>query len=85
MEERNFLHTIKRRKTNWIGHILHRNCRLEHTVEGKNRRDRKTRRGRWCKQLLNELKKWEDTGNWNRKHYIAGYGELALEEAMDLT
>ena len=27
-EERNILHTIKRRKANWIGHILCRNCLL---------------------------------------------------------
>ena len=25
-EERNILHTRKRRKTNWIGHILRRKC-----------------------------------------------------------
>jgi hypothetical protein len=25
-EKRNILHTIKRRKANWIGHILRRNC-----------------------------------------------------------
>jgi hypothetical protein len=25
-EERNILHAIKRRKTNWVGHILRRNC-----------------------------------------------------------
>jgi hypothetical protein len=25
-EERNILHTIKRRKANWIGHILRRFC-----------------------------------------------------------
>ena len=35
MEERNFLHTIKRRKANWIGHNLCRNCLLEHIIEGK--------------------------------------------------
>jgi hypothetical protein len=34
-EERNNLHTIKRRKANWIGHILHRNCLLKHVIEGK--------------------------------------------------
>jgi len=34
-EERNILHTIKRRKANWIGHILRRNCLLKHTFEGK--------------------------------------------------
>jgi hypothetical protein len=28
--ERNFLHTIKRRKANWIGHVLCRNCLLKH-------------------------------------------------------
>jgi hypothetical protein len=34
-EERNILHTIKRRKANWIGHILPRNCPLKHVIEGK--------------------------------------------------
>jgi hypothetical protein len=32
-EESNILHTIKRRKANWIGHILHRNCLLTHVTE----------------------------------------------------
>jgi hypothetical protein len=34
-EERNILHTIRRRKANWIGHIFHRNCLLSHIIEGK--------------------------------------------------
>jgi hypothetical protein len=34
-EERNILQTIKRRKANWTGHILHWNCRLKHITEGK--------------------------------------------------
>jgi hypothetical protein len=34
-EERNILHTIKRRKATWIGHILRRNCLLKHVIEGK--------------------------------------------------
>jgi hypothetical protein len=34
-EERNILHTIKRRKANWIVHILHRNSLLKHIIEGK--------------------------------------------------
>jgi hypothetical protein len=33
--ERNILHTIKRRKANWICNILHRNCHLKHMIEGK--------------------------------------------------
>jgi hypothetical protein len=34
-EERNIVHTIKRRKANWIDHILRRNCLLKHVIEGK--------------------------------------------------
>jgi hypothetical protein len=34
-EERNILHTIKRRKANWIGHILRRNCLVTHVTEGR--------------------------------------------------
>jgi hypothetical protein len=26
---------MKRRKANWIGHILHRNCLLKHITDGK--------------------------------------------------
>jgi len=32
--ERNILHTIKGRKGNWIGHILHKNCLLKDVIEG---------------------------------------------------
>jgi hypothetical protein len=45
-EERNILHTIKRRKANWIGHILRRNCLIKH-VKGEEEGgicDRKTRK-----------------------------------------
>jgi hypothetical protein len=34
-EERNIVHTIKRGKAIWIGHILRRNCLLKHVIEGK--------------------------------------------------
>jgi hypothetical protein len=34
-EKRNILHTIRRRKANWIGHVLRRNCLLKHIIEGK--------------------------------------------------
>ena len=33
-EETNILPTTKRRKANWIGHLLRRNCLLRHAVEG---------------------------------------------------
>jgi hypothetical protein len=57
-EERNILYTIKRRKANWIGYILRRNCLLKHNIEGKTEgKIEVTRRGgrRW-KQLLNDHK-----------------------------
>jgi hypothetical protein len=34
-EQRNILHEISKRKANWIGHILCRNCLLEQVIEGK--------------------------------------------------
>jgi hypothetical protein len=33
-EERNILHTINRRKADWIGHILSMNCLLKRIIEG---------------------------------------------------
>ena len=35
VEEENPTHKKKRRKANWIGYILHRNCLLKHVIEGK--------------------------------------------------
>jgi hypothetical protein len=34
-EERKYLTCNKRRKANWIGHILGRNCLLEDVIQGK--------------------------------------------------
>jgi hypothetical protein len=64
-KERNILHTIKRRKANWIGHILRRNCLLKHVTEGKIREGTEVteRRGRRRKQVLNDLKERENTVN----------------------
>jgi hypothetical protein len=44
-EDRNIPHTIKRRKANWIGHILRRNYLTKHVSEDKieGRNDGKTR------------------------------------------
>jgi hypothetical protein len=57
-EERNIVHTIKRRKANWIGHILRRNCLLKHVIGGKleGRIEMTGRRGRRRKQLMDDLK-----------------------------
>jgi hypothetical protein len=53
-EERNILHTIRRRKANRIGHILRWNCLPKHIIEGKIIGAR--RLGRRRKQLLDDLK-----------------------------
>jgi hypothetical protein len=57
-EERNIQHTIKRRKVNWIGHILRRNCLLKHVIGGKlkGRIEKTGGRERRRKQLLDDLK-----------------------------
>ena len=34
-EQRNILHAIRKRKANWIGYILRRNCLLNQVIEGK--------------------------------------------------
>jgi hypothetical protein len=34
-EQRNVLHDISKRKADWIGHILRRNCLLQQVIEGK--------------------------------------------------
>jgi hypothetical protein len=57
-------HTIKRRKSSWLGHILSVNCFLKHVVEGKIERRIHVmgRRGRRRKQLLVDLR--ERRGYW---------------------
>jgi hypothetical protein len=71
-EERNILHKIKRRKANWIGHILRRNCLLNHVIEGKleGRIEMMGRRGRRRKQLLHDLK--EKRRYWKLKEETLG-------------
>ena len=34
-EQRNILRAVRKRKANWIGHILRRNCLLKQVIEGK--------------------------------------------------
>ena len=73
-EQRNILHEISKRKANWIGHILRRNCLLKHVIEGKikGRIEVTGRRGRRRRKLLDDLKERR------------GYSHLN-EEALDRT
>ena len=73
-EQRNILHEIRKRKANWIGHILSRNCLLQQVTEGKIQGGIEVtgRQGRRCRKLLDDLKERR------------GYSHLR-EEALDCT
>jgi len=72
--QRNILHEISKRKANWIGHILRRNCLLQRVIEGKIKGGIEVtgRRGIRRRKLLDDLK----VGR--------GYSHLK-EEALDRT
>ena len=55
-EQRNILHEIRKRKTNWIGHILRRNCLLKQVISGKIKGESELtrRRGRRRRKLLDD-------------------------------
>ena len=57
-EQRNILHELSKRKANWIGHILRRNCLLQQVIEGKIKGGIEVtgRRGRRRKKLLEDHK-----------------------------
>jgi len=57
-EQRYILHEIRKRKANWIGHILRRNCFLKQVNEGKIKGEMEVtrRRGRRRKKLLDNFK-----------------------------
>ena len=73
-EQKNILHEIRKRKANWIGHILRRNSLLQRVIEGKIQEGIEVtgRQGRRRRKLLDDLKE--------RK----GYSHLK-EEALDCT
>ena len=56
-EQRNILHEIGKRKANWIGHILRRNCLLQRFIEEKIKGGIEVtgRRGRKRRKLLDDL------------------------------
>jgi hypothetical protein len=68
------IHEISKRKANWIGHILRRNCLLQQVIEGTRKGEIEVtgRRGRRHRKLLDGLKERR------------GYSHLK-EEALDRT
>jgi len=62
--QRNILHEVSKRKANWIGHILRRNCLLPQVIEEKIKGviDVIGRLGRRCRKLLDDLKERKGEG-----------------------
>jgi hypothetical protein len=73
-EQRNILYEIRKRKANWIGYILRRNCILQRVIEKKIKGGIEVteRRGRKRRKLLDDLKERR------------GYSHLK-KEALDRT
>jgi hypothetical protein len=57
-EQRNILHETSKRKANWIGHTVRRNCFPQQVIEGKIKGEIEVtgRRGRRGRELLDDLK-----------------------------
>ena len=85
-EQRNILHEISKRKANWIGHILRRNCFLKQVIEGKIKGEMivARRRGRRRKKLLDDLKDRRGYSN-SKEEALDRSGGIVLEEALDLS
>ena len=77
-KQRNILHEIRKRKANWFGNILRRNCLLKYVIEGKIKGEMEVtrRRGRRSKKLLDELK--------DRRGF-SHLKEEALDHTLDLS
>ena len=85
-EQRNILHEIRKRKANWIGHILRRNCLLQRVIEGKI--EVTGRRGRRRRKLLDDLKESRGCSDlkeealdctMRRAHFGRGFGPVVRQ------
>jgi len=79
-EDTNNISKINRRKANWTGHILQRNCLLKHMTDWKLEGIKK-----WGEDEKGEVSSYRMTstkrdgiGNWKMKHEIAFYVKFAF-------
>jgi hypothetical protein len=91
-EQRNIKHEIRKRKANWIGHILRRNYLLQRVIEGKIQggievTGRQERRRRKLLDDLNERREYShlreevlDRTMW-RARFGRGYGPVVRQTA----
>jgi len=79
-------HEIIKRKANWIGHILHRNCLLKQVVEGKIKGHKwQEDKEEGVRSYWTTFRTGDDTVNWRRKLWIALCEGTVLQEALDLS
>ena len=81
-KQRNILHEVRKRKANWISHILRRNCLLQLVTEGKVKGGIEVtgRRGRRRRKLLDDLKERREYSHLkeealDRTMWRAGFGK----------
>jgi hypothetical protein len=69
--QRNILHERSKRKSNWIGHILRRNCFLQQLIKGKIKGgiDVTGRQGRRRRKLMDYLKERKAQEFWGSYMY----------------
>jgi hypothetical protein len=91
-EQRNILHEIRKRKANWIGRMLRRNCLLQRVTEGKIQEGIEVteKQGRKRRKLLDDLKerrgyshlkeKALDSTMW-RARFGRGFGPVVRQTA----
>ena len=86
-EQRNILHEIRKRKANWIGHILRRNCLLQRVIEGKIEGGIEVTgiQGRRRRKLLDDLKERRGYSHLKEEALDRTMFRAALEEALDLS
>ena len=86
-EQRNILHAIRKRKANWIGHILRRNCLLKQVNKGKIKGEIEVtrRQGRRRKKLLDDLKDRRGYYYLNDEALDRNMWRIVLEEALNLS
>jgi len=89
-EQRDTLHEIRKRKANWIGHILRRNCLLQLIIEGKIKGGIEVtgRRGRRRRFLLDDLQERRGYSNlkvevldrnmWTAR-FVRGFGPVVRQ------
>ena len=82
---RSILHEISKRKANWIGHILRRNCLLQRVIEGKIKGGIEVtgRRGRRRRKLLDDFKERRGSSHLKEEALVRSKGRARLGRGFE--